>query len=244
VAAVVTWDNDTDWPKAAQSLLDAGEMMYTEGAISLAQFDAVDAHVHATGMLDCERIIDLETNENMKLVLLNLGLDGDYKRIPGGVQFKHRLPAEASGIRIRVDGFTGASQGTGLALYLRVDGPVEHETTRVEGLGLHHAIPTNFDAVLELDEEAGVWIVDGTVLPGLVPGSVLHGSLASINRTRVPLDVAFSSVVLAAEPMLEVEPILEKGSTVGCSVSNHTTSAKKIYWIIFGSLLVAAMRRR
>ena len=244
VAAVASWDNDTDWPDAAQSLLDSAEMMHTTGVISAAQFDAVDVHVQRSGMLDCDRIIDLETVDMMQTVLLNLGLDGDYKQIPGGVQFKHRLPAEASGIRLQVDGFTGASQGTGLALYLRVDAPVEHETARVEGLGLHHAIPTHFDAVLELDEENAVWVVDETVLPGLVPGSVLHGSLASINRTRMPLDVVFLSVGIAAEPLLEVDQIPKTSSSAGCSLVSRDTLAQKVWWIMAGLFVVAGMRRR
>jgi hypothetical protein len=244
VAAVASWDNDTDWPDAAQSLLDTGEMMYTADVISLAELNAIEFHVHGSGMLDCDRIIDLETAEKMQTVLLNLGLDGDYKQIPGGVQFKHRLPAEASGIRLRVDGFTGPSQGTGLALYLRVDAPVEHETTRVEGLGLHHAIPVKFDAVLELDEEDAVWIVDETLLPGLVPGSVLHGSLASINRTRAPLDVVFLSVGLTAEPLLDVDPILEKPSSAGCSASNQWMPVDRKLWLMICLFLMAGVRRR
>jgi hypothetical protein len=244
VAAVATWDNGTDWSDAAESLLDAAEMMYGADVISSAQLDALEAHVHASGMLDCDRIIDLETAEKMQTILLNLGLDGDYKRIPGGVQFKHRLPAEASGIRLRVDGFTGASQGTGLAIYLRVDAPVEHEATRVEGLGLHHAIPIKFDAVIELDEEEAVWIVDETVLPGLVPGSVLHGSLASINRTRMPMDVVFLSVALAAEPLLDVDSIFDKGPSTGCSALNQLSLFEHCGWLIFCAFGLIVMRRR
>jgi len=244
VAAVASWDNGTDWPDAAQSLLDTAEMMYTSGVLSVAQLDAVEVHVHGTGMLDCDRIIDLEIAEKMETVLLNLGLDGDYKQIPGGVQFKHRLPAEASGIRLRVDGFTGASQGTGLALYLRVNAPVEHETARVEGLGLHHAIPVHFDAVLELDEEDAVWIVDETLLPGLVPGSVLHGSLASINRTRAPLDVVFLSVGITAEPLLDVDPSHEKSPSAGCSTFNQWMPVGKKSWFLVCLFLVTRVRRR
>jgi len=121
---------------------------------------------------------------------------------------------------------------------------VEHETTRVEGLGLHHAIPVHFDGVLELDEEDAVWIVDETVLPGLVPGSVLHGSLASINRTRAPLDVVFLAVGLTAEPLLDVDPILEKPPSAGCSASNQWMPVERNLWLMTCLFLMAGMRRR
>ena len=95
--------------------------------------------------------------------------------------------------------FTGAEAGTGLAVYLRMDAPILHETTRVEGLGLHHAIFVEFDAVVELDESQGEIWVDAASLPGFGEGGVLHGSLAAVNRTRGFMDIAYASAVVYAD---------------------------------------------
>ncbi len=232
VAAVATWDNGTNWPDAAASLVDAAEMMAEMDRMSEATLSAVREHVRASGMLDCERIIDLEQAPGMTQVLLNLGLSGEYERIPGGVQFLHRIPAESEGLRLQVRGFSGAAEGSGLAIYLRLDAPVEHQPTRIEGVGLHHAIPVSYDAVVELDEESGEFIVDEALLPGFLDAAHVYGSVASINRNRAPLDADYMSVTVSAVPLQHRSEIQENAASGGCSALPGRLNTEKLVFAI------------
>ena len=167
--------------------------------ISVETRDAVVGHVEATGILDCERIVDLSQVDKSKVSLLNLGLFADYERIPAGIQFKYPLPPDMNEIQIRISDFSGTEQGTGLAVYLRIGAPILHEPGRVDGLGLEHAVPVTYDAVLEVDERDEVLYINTDVLPELRPGMVLHWSVASINRTRIPMDAVYLSASIGAE---------------------------------------------
>jgi hypothetical protein len=242
VAAVSTWDNGTNWPDAAQSMLDAADQLVEQGLLMPDAATALGGHVQSSGMLDCERIIDLERVDAMSSVLLNLGLSDPYERIPGGVQFRHRIPAEARAIRLRVEDFTGASEGSGLAIYLRLDAPVEHEPTRIEGVGLHHAIPIAYDAVIEIDSEDAVIEVDETVLAGFDDAGVLHGSLASINRARAPLDVDYMGVVIAGDAVQGGEVLNTDPEVSGCT--SVPVQSKGPWWVFLGSVLVGIRRRK
>ena len=196
-------------------------------------------------MWDCDRIIDLERNDAMKLVLINYGFGGEYERVPGGVQFKHRVDESADHLRVTVRDFSGADQDTGLAVYIRVGAPVAHETTRVEGLGLHHAIPIEFDAVFELDEEQGEFLIDEDSVPGFEPGVEVYGSIASINRGRIPLDVVYVSAVVSADALVKTGQLdLDLGVSGGCSVGKMRPSFQ---FLPYGSIFLLSVlfsRRR
>ena len=241
VAAVATWDNGTNWPDAAESVLTMAARLLEVGEISASTHEAIVGHIEASGMLDCERIIDLELVPSMTQVLLNLGLSGEYERLAGGVQFKRRITPESSAIRLTVRDFNGADQGSGLALYLRLDAPVEHEATRIEGIGLHHAIPTKYDAVIELDEEQGVFTIDQSVVSGFDNASVLFGSLASINRNRAPLDADYMSLRLSAVAVQRSNEIVESTTQTGCTVAKQRSSPLGIVAVLL--LMIPVIKR-
>ncbi len=217
VAAVSVWDNDTDWPDAAASVMTVAQHLLETDAISPETHSAIDGHIEASGMVDCARIIDLARVQHTRQVLLNLGLSAPYDRLAGGVQFMHRIPAESDGILLDIRDFDGASQGSGLAIYLRLDAPVEHEPSRIEGIGLHHATPVTYDALLELDEETGQLFVTEDTVPGLLDAGVLYGSLASINRRRLPLDADYMNVTIAATALQRTETVADRPVASGCS---------------------------
>ena len=194
-------------------------------------------------MLDCERIIDLERVGSTQQVLLNLGLSGPYERLAGGVQFMHRIPAEAESIRIAVDDFDGAGQGSGLAIYLRLDEPVGHEASRIEGVGLHHAQPVEYDAVLELDAPSGTFAVGERLIPGFRDADAVYGSLASINRTRAPMDADYMSATVSAVAVQPHDAIVERSTSGGChSAARGNVSPIWVGW--FSLMLGLAIRRR
>lgn len=241
VAAVSTWDNDTNWPDAAESMITMATRLLEVEAISETTHDAIVGHIEASGMLDCERIIDLEVAPSMTQVLLNLGLSGEYERLAGGVQFKRRIPPESSAIQLSVRNFNGANQGSGLALYLRLDEPIEHEATRIDGIGLHHAIPTKYDAVIELDQEHGVFMIDDSVVSGFENAAVLFGSLASINRNRAPLDADYMSLSLSAVAVQRSNEIVESTTSTGCGVAQRRSNILGMIAVLV--LLLPVMKR-
>ena len=249
VGAVSTWSNDTDWPDAAASFVGAARRLRDVGVIDEDALAIVEETIEASGMLDCERIIDLATTGAMRVTLLNYGLGGEYERVPAGVQFMHAIPTGVDRIRIRVQDFTGAEAGTGLAVYLRMDAPILHETTRVEGLGLHHAIPVEFDAVVELDESQGEIWVDAESLPGFGEGGVLHGSLAAVNRTRGFMDIAYASAVVHADAYLAAGrvDVAEGEDSGGCATVSPDRSARAsggaLSLLLAAALLVGRRRR-
>ena len=90
-----------------------------------------------------------------------------------------------------------------------------------DSLGLHHAIPVDFDALFELDESTGeVWVSVDT-LPGFAEGGVLHGSFAAVNRTRGFMDIAYAEAVVDVEAYMaagRVE-VQETGVAGGCATN-------------------------
>jgi len=244
VAAVSTWSNGTNWPDAAESVLMVTEDLLADDLIGPASAEAITIIIKSSGMLECERIIDLEQTDNMRLTLINYGFRGDYERVPGGVQFKHRVDPSVDHLRLRIDNFTGFDRGTGLAVYLRIDSPVEHEATRVEGIGLHHAIPVYFDAVLEIDSESAEIRIDSDTLPGFEPGVVVYGSVASVNIDRDPLDVVYLSVILSADAVLETGKLdVDQDVGGGCSTGAMRLAPKTQAWLYFCLFVMAARRR-
>lgn len=244
ISAVAGWSNSTNWPDAGQSLIDAATDLHEQALISQDAHTAVVEHVEDSGMLDCERIIDLSVTPAMKSTLINYGLSGEYERVAGGVQFRHYLPPEADQLRLKVSDFSGSGAGTGLAIYIRLNEPVEHDTMRVEGLGLHHAVPVRYDAVLEVDEaQAELWL-DATTISGLEPGTHVYGSIASVNRSRLPMDVAYVSVTLAAAAILTTGEQSIEAPVTGCMVVPSTKTKPNLFWVLSGLFVVAMNRRR
>jgi len=244
VAAVSSWDKHIDWPRAANSLLDAADVLREDGWLDEEGYGAVGAHVQATGMLDCERIIDLKRVDSSRISLLNLGLGGAYARIPAGVQFKYVVPPESDRLQIRVSDFTGVSKGSALAVYVRVGSPVEHEPTRIDGLGLLHAIPVAFDAVFEVDEEAADIVISDRNVSTFQPGVELYWSVASINVSRSAMDAVYLAVTMGADALIgeEVSVIESRGS--GCAVSNMR-DCKRVSgcWTVILFCVVAIRRK-
>jgi hypothetical protein len=220
VAAVSTWDKTIDWQGAGHSLISASEILLDHGWLDELGHKAVVAHIQATGMLDCERIIDMQRVDAVPITMLNLGLSGQYERIPAGVQFKYAVPPESDELRIRVSDFTGAKERTGLAIYVRTGAPVEHETMRIDGLGLQHAVPVTFDAVFEVDEEAADVVIDNRTVSTFQPGVEVYWSVASINRSRDAMDAVYLSVTMGADALIGQEVQAPKNEGSGCSYAS------------------------
>ena len=188
--------------------------------------------------------MDLERASESNITLLNLGLYADYERIPAGVQFKHALSGGADALQVRVRDFSGPENGTGLAVYVRMGAPVVHEPTRIDALGLAHAIPTTYDAVFELDEADDVLVLSADNVPGLRTDHTVHWSIASINRTRFPMDAVYVSLSLEAEAITQPESVTDSPTSKGCQVgSMRRYNGPSAVWFVFCLSVLFRMRK-
>ena len=243
VGTIAGWGNGTNWTDAGWSLIETAEMLFNDQLIDQQSLDAVTQHVANSGMLDCERIIDLQHTEMSQQYLMNLGLDGPYKRIPAGVQFQYQTPAESNEFHINIRDFSGFDNQTGLALYLRAGSPVEHEATRIEGLGLHHAIPIHYDAVFEIDESSATIVLNDHSEPALVPGERYFWSIATINQGRTPMDVAYSKVTIQAQALIGDITHSKPSKATGCTTGPSQID-NRLFWLLPVATLIMARRRR
>ncbi len=242
VATIAGWGNGTNWPDAGWSLIETAEILLNDQLIDEDTFSAVSDHVANSGILDCERIVDLKHTESSLQYLMNLGLMDQYERIPAGVQFQYQTPPESNEFQINIEDFSGVDAQTGLAVYLRAGNPVEHEAMRIEGLGLHHAVPVAFDAVFEIDESAATIVLNEESDPPLVPGERYYWSIATINRGRSPMDVAYSKVTIQANAFMGGFASLEPNKSVGCTnLPTHRTH--RFFWPIVIALMVGIRRK-
>jgi hypothetical protein len=243
VGTIAGWGNGTNWTDAGWSLIETAETLFNDQLIDQESLDAITQHVANSGMLDCERIIDLQQTETSQQYLMNLGLDGPYGRIPGGVQFQYQTPAESNEFHINIQDFTGFDAQTGLAVYLRAGSPVEHEATRIEGLGLHHAIPVLYDTVFEINESSATIVLNDNSEPPLIPGERYFWSIATINQGRTPMDVAYSKVTVQAQALIGdiTSPAISK--SVGCT-TRPSQPDNRFIWLITVGVLIITRRSR
>jgi hypothetical protein len=143
-----------------------------------------------------------------------------------------------------VSDFSGVEDGTGLAVTIRLGAPVAHDTMRVEGLGLHHAVAVDFDAVFEVDTEDAELIIDAETVEGFEPGMEVFGSVASINRSRVPMDAAYASVALSADAVLKTGSQSIDAQGGGCVTVKMRHSKRARYLVLSCLLAVALISRR
>jgi hypothetical protein len=241
VGTIAGWGNGTNWTDAGWSLIETAEMLFNDQLIDEESLDAITQHVANSGMLDCERIIDLKQTETSQQYLMNLGLDGAYERIPGGVQFQYQTPPESNEFQINIREFSGTDTQTGLAVYLRAGSPVEHEAMRIEGLGLHHAVPIQYDTLFEIDEASADIILDEKSDPPLNPGERYFWSIATINRGRPPMDVAYSKVTVQAKALIGELNTAEAGKSAGCTTLSVPPPNRSFWFLVVG--LMVAIRR-
>jgi len=236
--AIPFWGPDITWPRVGTSLLDSAADLLDAGAIDLAAHDAITAHLEASGILDCGRVVSMESGEIFDMFLLNAGLHGDLARIPMGVQFSVEVPEEAVSLSFFVDEVVG-HEGLGWSLYGRVAEPVVHRSTEVAALGLGFATAEDFDWMVDGERSGSVVLTpDGD--PPLVPGETQYFAMSSRNLGGIDLlDFQFGRAVLR----VEVEtggPAAGGGERPGgCGCATGGPSGT---WILLPTLLL--LRRR
>jgi hypothetical protein len=215
LAADVTWERIGAAVRAAADDLERG------GLAGDRAHAAILAHLEASGMESCGRVIPLDGGATAELLLVNAGLLGPLARLPGGAGLSIDVPADAQGVVVTASGFEGPA-GMGFALYGRWGEPVGHEFTVVEALGLGFATPVTYDFVVEGGAAEGLELELGSGDgPELRPGDTLYLSVASVNQGPLaPLDFVYARLDVEAEVLL---PPAAPPAPTGCATGGPAT---------------------
>jgi hypothetical protein len=231
IGTLARFDQTAGWPGAGTALLEAAADLRAAGAINDDTFAAIEDHIDAFGILDCSRIVELHRDLVSRHYLMNLGFADPFDRMPIGVQFAIPTPPNAHTVVFRVSDFTGEESGTGWTVHVRSGAPIEHEASKVEGLGLAHAAPIEFDSQFD-GEVDGTIVLDAHSSPPLVAGETYYFAVSSQNLTRTPLDVAYSRIALSAEVHIHEAGSPIVSSTKGCRCSHGGAPWSGLLWCL------------
>jgi len=224
MGALSTWSIDTSWSDAGESLVQAAQDLHSVGFLGPEELQAAISIIDASGMPDCDRVIDLSSGRVSKQYMLNLGLNGEYTNFPTGVQMKLLAPPEATSIQFEIVDFDGKADGTGWTIYISAGEPVQHTPSRVEGFGLAFAEVSDFDLKIDGDQSTATIRIDETSDLPLHPGEVYYLAVASRNLSRAPLDIDYASISIAGSIHIGREVDDVEVSQEGCSTAANTTS--------------------
>lgn len=213
---------DVTWERVGRAVRRAADDLRRAALVGDRAHDAILAHLEASGMETCGRVIPLERGP-ADLLVANLGLLGPLARIPGGAQLSVDVPPDAEGVVASVEGFT-APAGMGYAIYGRWGEPVGHEFTAVEALGLGFATPATYDFVVDAGSAPRLTIPVGEEDgPALRPGERLFLSVASVNQGGLtPLDFQFAALTVSAEVL---RPAPAAPQPTGCATAGAPLGA-------------------
>lgn len=188
-----------DWARVGEAFHEAADELHRAGGLDDAGHAAVLAHLAATGMEGCERVIPLDDGRRVHQLLINGGLLGPLARLPGGAQFSIEVPPRAQGVVVDASRFQ-AVEDMGFAVYGRWGEPVGHEFVEVEALGLGFATPAAWDFVVDSGPGDRIRIPLGGYGPELHRGETLYLSVATVNLgTMTPFDFQYASIDVSAE---------------------------------------------
>jgi hypothetical protein len=234
VGSVSTWVNNPDWNRAGDSLAEASELLLAEGVLTSAAHEVVLDELAAFGLGTCERVIDLSTGTHSQL-LMNLGLLGDFALIPGEVQYRYEIPANATGFAVEITDYDDGESGLGWSVFARQDKPVGHVIESLDVLGLAFAIPQKFD-----DSADGVGPGTALTIDG-APGEVWYLSVAGSNTGALDiLQVERSEITVRVDGQFPEVATEEDAPRVGCGC---VTGGEPL-WLAWLPLAVTLLRRK
>ncbi len=174
--AVAGWGAEIGWDSAGESLLTTAADMLTAEVITQAQHDAIVAHVEASGMPGCERVIPLDDGLSRTLYLMHIGFLPDIDGLPATAQLSLQAPEDASALRFTVEGLEG-DEGVGYTIYVREGAHVRHE---VEDFGLFQVpTPVDYDLAVPGQGTGFELTLDESSELALTPGATYYFALAS-----------------------------------------------------------------
>ena len=230
--AVATWTSHTGWSEAGTSLLASADDLVDAGLLDAEGRAAVAEHVAAANLVDCERIVSLDDGATPSMLLLNLGMGGDFTEIPGEVEYAIQVPADAWGMQFEVTDFATKSDELGWNLYVRRGEPIAFDPVDLAPFGVALAKPATWD-----DEAHGtgpaIYELTPDTDPPLQPGATYYFALTSANLGGIEvLQPAWGKATVRAS-------LIEPEHRGGCACD---TSGPSAGWL--SVLLLVFVRRR
>jgi len=218
MGAIALWDAEPSWPKVANSLLFTADDLLLSDVIDEETHGAIGEHIRASGMVGCERIVDLAPGGEKVLRLFNAGLEGELERFVGNVQL--RIDPTEAPVTLRIEQ-TGTDR-VGWSAFVRRGEPVEHAVLDVSGLGLMAAVPEVYDDLFDgtTDGDIATFVPeDGVVFVMLATRNV---DLELFELANVRYDVAAVSDRRHAPALpTEPKPLRHEG---GCTTARPSST--------------------
>lgn len=231
--AIGRWSGTMDWTAVGVSLRDTADELVDAGLLDEAGRAAVQAHLDASGMIGCERIIPTKPGDVVTQYLINGGLYEDLAHIPASAQLSVEVPADAEELWVEITTSRGSSR-VGWVLHGRVGEPIGHSDVDLGALGLGFAFPDAFDWRVEGQSGERVRLTPGGEVD-LPAGETLYLSLASRNLGGIEL-LDFETAVVDVQlgwTLPEEEPV------GGCACDG----GRSVSWLWFVLPLLARRRR-
>ncbi len=176
-SAIVRFPDNPNWRDAGAALYEALEILRDLDRIDDAQVAAVEAHMEASGLDDCGRVIPLDDDQEPTLLMVHPGFAGDVN-IPLGHQFSIDAPEGTYRVRFRIKDFATQTQNLAWVLYVRRGEHVVHELVD-SGFGFDVAVPDVYDHAVEGEGEDVEFNLTFDSDPPLEPGETYYFSMAS-----------------------------------------------------------------
>ncbi len=235
MGSVALWDAEPSWPKVGNALLFTADDLLLSRAIDAETRDAIAAHIDASGMADCERIVPMPPGAHKELLVFNAGLAGDLERLVGNVQ----LLVEPQDVPITLMVDKGGTSRVGWSAFVRYGAPVEHDALEVAGLGLTAAVPRVYDELIDGARDGAV----ATFAPEDGPVYVMFASrnidLEGLEVVTISLDI--DAVADRRQPPSLTEPKALREETACATGPIGATGWAALAGLV---LQVCARRRR
>ena len=210
--AVASWGAEANlgWDNAGDSLLSTAADMLAAEVITQAQHDAIVAHVEASGMPGCERVIPLDDGLSRTLYLTHVGFLPDVDGLPATAQLSLQVPEDASALRFTVEALEG-DPGVGYTIYVREGAHVRHE---VEDFGLFQVpTPVDYDLVVPGGQAGFELLLDESSELALTPGATYYFSIASADAGAGQAGLFNAEITVSARAEQATETETESAGT-------------------------------
>jgi len=246
--ALNIWGEDTTFKAAGEALMESGDDLLSAGFIDEEQRDLIQAHIAASGLDDCGRVIRLDEGQRpLQSFFGGMGQNGP-RGFPTANQYSIDAPEGTSRIRFFVDQFDVSDSALGWSAYLRRGEHVVFE--QEEGGGGGHWrpwVPVEYDVQIDGSGEERIIELTDESDTLLEPGATYY--LAVMARPGKGMQgFGFGEISITAEANIDpVDPNADDDDDGGdgCSNCNSRVDGSGTgAWALALFGLVLGIRRR
>ncbi len=176
---VTGWsDPGMTYAEAAESMLQTADDLRDAGVIDAAAHDAIAAHVDASGLVGCRRIIPLDDGATSTQFVQYIGLADLVGHIPTTAQLSLDVPEGATEARLRIKDWFATGE-MGWTVFVRRGEPVRYEVTGVAGFEIPQV--AEYDFAVDGEGNGSITLPDPERGLTLEPGATYYFSVTTRN---------------------------------------------------------------